>query len=561
MKYLAPLLFLLFYGSTGVYAQTERIEEVQLELNKNGILNANYPFDIQFLMKGAAPKNAGSITFSYQVQPKSKTESGYASWLSLPVRNPEAKEFYGPDTWTNSGDNNFVIYCKGIHPNLKYNFKFDIIYNLASDSVKRGLLRKKLGTLIREFYTKEITNEFITPESVQELNTKIDLILNKELSDHSSGRKLRLKSDTTQDYHADVRTNLSKAYNIISGRVGKLISVKNSIYSSSHILGPLLQRNRLPLIAEVNLALSPKTVLLPVSKELLDTRFCPGLQEFKQYTLRDGLKVLKTLAQTPSYLDSILKGKYKIANQEIIPAPAIHPESIYFLKILFDNLNEGYLIIEEGDKKDHILFQSIVKPFLIELHPLESTILSYIDAQKKAETAIADFPDITLELVSFQSLNFTALTIADVSTNKTPYISANGGIGYSSAFQKAITYYGANFYLAPVNKRARISDFKGWNYLRKVLFINVSIANYFGDRHQMTTSILGEGSSSDLFLGLGVRLNRVLEINMGGIPYKTAFNPITNEKNLKFDFVVGAAIDVNLISAFSSVGKTLKIIQ
>jgi len=62
------------------YAQTEKIEEIPINLNSNDILNTGYPFDINFIIKSDVPDRTASIAFFYRVQPnKNKTNYGYKS--------------------------------------------------------------------------------------------------------------------------------------------------------------------------------------------------------------------------------------------------------------------------------------------------------------------------------------------------------------------------------------------------------------------------------------------------------------------------------------------------
>ncbi|NQX38825.1 hypothetical protein SAMN05421820_101864 [Pedobacter steynii] len=82
MKKLLLLLGLVVCIQVHSYAQTEKIEEIPINLSSNSILNTGYPFDINFLIKVDITDNTASIAFFYPVQPnKNKTNYGYKSWL------------------------------------------------------------------------------------------------------------------------------------------------------------------------------------------------------------------------------------------------------------------------------------------------------------------------------------------------------------------------------------------------------------------------------------------------------------------------------------------------
>jgi hypothetical protein len=560
MKYFTGIFLIAVFFQLNATAQTTKIDEIDIKLNKASVLTASYPFDIPFVIKGEAPTNTVSINFRYRIKPDDTQENnGYKSWMHLP--EPDG-DYFLSDVWVNQGDKNFALYCKGMHPNVMYDFKFEIIKNLVLDTNQRKAIKRQLATAIQHFYAKQLAGPgTIIASDVAILNTDLHKILKKELIDESKEEKLMLKGNPPTVYIPDVATNLIGPYNLIADKFNTQMSAQNLILGNLALLNPELNTISKALIAEINTALSNKTVLQARSKELLEIKFNPSLEDFKNYTLRDGLKVLKALANKPTLLNDLTAGKVKISNSDFVDfnSTTPHLESIYFLNNLLWVLHEGVLVELAAKGKPRVMFKSLISTFMVYFKGYDANMRNWSKTVNEAAAALNSFPDLTLDLVSMQSLHYMPVIIPDVVTNKTPYLSANGGIGYSTSFQSALSYYGANFYFSPVNKRAKLSDFRGINYWKKVLFVNVSIANYFGSRPKTTSSILGEDSPSNLYIGLGARLNRIVELNAGFIPFKSALNPVTNNKDLRADFVVGAAIDVNLISAFGAVAQKLKI--
>jgi hypothetical protein len=406
------------------------------------------------------------------------------------------------------------------------------------------------------FYNKFLEGGSIANNDVNNLNAELNKILGKQLSDDLVNKKLKKKEDSEKDYELNVRTNLKPQFDKITGATKDQYNATQKANSYTEVVLDNLKTG--VLLIEANDVLSAKVKLNDISKELLDVKFSPSLEGFKNYTVRDGLRVLRIICLTPDQFNRITKGKARIFNSEIVDSDKIDPESIYFLKSLIKQLSEGALVDISAKQAPRVLFSSL-RSMIQPMDSLTESIEKLVIAKNKAVELISGFPDFTLNVVTLESRNYTAVTVPDVTTEKTPYISANGGIGYSTAFTSAVNYYGANFYLAPVNKKAPLRTFKGWNLIKKIVCVNVAVSNYFGTRHQNTSSILG-GNGTDLLLGLGFRVNRIIEFNTSWLPYKSGTNPIISNKELKCDFIIGAAIDVNLLVAFSSVAKGLKLI-
>jgi hypothetical protein len=274
------------------------------------------------------------------------------------------------------------------------------------------------------------------------------------------------------------------------------------------------------------------------------------------------LSILRKVLVPIGNLSVFLKGERKIQNADLVIVPGPDYQSLYVFDALLKHLASGVLkdTINNRETGRFSNLQDLdnsgnLRRFISAYSRLEEN-------RKKLEGLIASFPDFTAEIVLADALSLETVSIPDVVTEKTPYISAEGGISYSTSFRSALSYTGANFYLSPINKKAPLNTFKGWNLFKKMFCFNVAIGNFFGARPANSFSILGDDSKSDLLVGMGLRLGRVIKVNAHWLPYKTTnSNTLAIKKDLRTDFIVSIGADVNLLKALGNVGKVLKLVE
>jgi len=100
-----------------------------------------------------------------------------------------------------------------------------------------------------------------------------------------------------------------------------------------------------------------------------------------------------------------------------------------------------------------------------------------------------NFPDLTAQIVTSSANIYNTITIPDVTTEKTPYVSVEGGFGYAPYFNQAFNCVSANIYFSPVNKKTWYKTYKNIPYtFIKSFCINIGYMTYFGDRPVNTQS-------------------------------------------------------------------------
>ncbi len=549
------LFCVIFIQNSFVRAQTETLETVTVNLSQEKFIQSVFPFDIPFYITGKIPDSCIQINFSYEITEKSRKNK---KWTSFP-----------PDSFKNkweklsSSDQNFLIYCPGIHPNTTYQFKFEIISKITPSKIEP--LKTDLSIIILDYFTKNAQTTNYT-----EINNKLTDKLIEKLKT-SSNSSLKDASDINKNYNADIN-KADWAEVFIAG--WKIIETAKT--DSSTLYGKESRSN--VAIQAFSLAVKDFTrdikliedkKITEESTKILTVPVTSILSDFKGYDLAKGIEIIKELTKTPDLLQKIIDGKAKISNGIIVEVDNIHPQSIHFITLLLNRLSSGIIIQKkDGNNPEADLFKYIRTPqdtdnTLLKLFQKVSEAVDKLEIDRRErERFIKTFPDFTKKMVISTSRNFDAITIPDVTTEKTPYISAEAGIGWAQPFEQSFYYYGANFYPVPVNKKARYwRDMSFGNALLKSISLNVGIVNFFGDRPTNTRSFLGKDSKTDIMFGLGIRVGRILKINLSTSPYKTNNdNPLSEKYTTSGAFLLSAGLDINLLKAFTDVAKALKLI-
>ncbi len=559
-----PVFMLICFSAI---AQLDKYTTVEISLSQPNLNSVDFPFDIGFFMTGEVAEDCFKMDFEYKLKDDEKKRD--KSWITFPPVNVKAvppainRPFFKCDPWvrSNAKENKFLLFCPGLHPNLHYEFKFTLYKSVGGDDASKTDLKDKIAAKQKEFFSVNANSAIDTTMLKNHLNELTDLV-KTNLGVNGSSKLLKEKSNPKEDFVVKLKS-LGGVTDAIQDYAGQIASAETKLKKEDKFIEEFKKEftaQRTSTLQQIDNILKDEISLNKYSKEILDLKFNPGLADFKDYSLLDGLKTLRALCLVPNNAERIIEGKMKIENNGVVDVLQPHFESIYFLESLLSTLADGYVQkVESGANKP--LFANLVK--------LKKRVTEVAKEYRHIETAqIAlatiskDLPELTAGVIILQSVTADVIPFPDVVTENTPYISADGGLGYAADFQAGFNYFGANFYLSPINKKAPLSNFRGWNLIKKMLCINMGIANFFGDRPSTTQSILGKTSQSDFMVGLGLRLGRVLKINFGAIPYKTNNEkPLTDEYKVKFAFYGNAGIDVNILKAFNQVAKVLKLVD
>ncbi|MBC7874238.1 MAG: hypothetical protein H7Y01_09595 [Ferruginibacter sp.] len=548
-------LLALVFLSAAVFSQRSKIETIVIGLDQKGHAETEWPFDLSFYISGAVGEDVMAVVYNYRIQNEMTRKK---KWVSFP--DPGLTDSTGylkkPRGWKPGvGDNSkFVMLCDGLHPNVKYDFQFVLTRKVKLDDKLVEEMRKKLADHLKGFFKSKLETE-ITSENLKSENTALRGII----MSYFPGKDLRMKADTTKKFDFNI-FDLSPAVRIAQAQSPNFINATTTYQKETKKVIAVFTGITSQLFADIDLIQKDRIKLNGYSKEVLKVPFNPGLDEFKAYTLLDGIKLLRQISLRPSIMEDILTGKLKIINNSFTESGGeYHTESILFLSSVLSELSSGVIrdTVEGVEVPRFSYFKSMQESF----EKMSSNIRKIADARSELSQVQSLLPDILSKIVQLEGVETEVLPVVDVVSDKTPYISAEAGIAYVQTFQSVAHYRGANIYFAPIEKRAPLKNFKGINRVWKSLSFQIGVANFFGDRAVNTYSLLGKSAkTADLNLALGWRLNRIIKINAGIIPYKTNnFNSINDKTKTRAAGYVSIGIDVNLLKAFGDVATLLSL--
>jgi len=562
LVYPVLLCHLLILAPVFCKSQTKTVEVITLSLDAASISAGGFPFDVPFLMKFPRPENAAVVQFKYRISERSMRGK---KWVTFPSGSDiERSQNDNEDGWTRPSDsrewnkkkgNDVTLLCRGLHPNMRYDFSFDIFREFKLDEKTKLSLKEAMAAKINTFFIDALSNGYTDADKQslasileQELNTAIGNacaggVTLREICYPYNSFAIRLNSST------DIGKAFDRAF-------GNFSNIQNTLFSRTEDISSICSTFQNDALAINTAIANVPDQLNAESKALLSQPVSPDIDLYKSLKYDQAFRLLARLTADPAAVKSFLNGTSVWQNGTMMPGTD-SGSNVLLLYGLLQKLGNGKILLTNNTNPFALLAGEDYTRPINALLPTVSDIKKW-EAQRVA--LINSFPDLTLQILGKETVMFETITIADISTEKTPYISAEAGIGYTPAFRSAYSYYGANFYFLPVNKQARLSSFKGWNRVGKMLCFNIGIANFFGVRPANTYSLLGTSAGTDLTVGLGVRLTNIVKLNVGCLAYRTNNNnPLSDKKRIDASFYTSIGVDVNLLKAFSSVATALRL--
>ena len=499
------LLFIITVDSDAQITRTwaNSTDTVDVMLNRNGLENAFYPFDIAFNFVGPIPPGCSRITASYDIA---------ADYQKKHLNKNINFKKNTLTEWKLQGHSNgrFTIPCPGMDPNVKYTFTFTIYSKPVTDDKAKEALRVKFAARLTLF-GKEFATKTYTDADLNKLNDDLNSILTNEFT--GACNEFQLVDCKGNAFTLNVRTagKIFEQFKLFNKNAQDYVDFSRNLHEGGAIrdLIAFFTAHKTQIGKELDFLLSGK--INPSSKDALDISWDASFKDYPGYKLKDGIAVLKKMVAHDELLTNIVTGSARINGTEIVSSDTFHLGSVQLLYSLVNFIGQ------------HQWMDSAVAPdpvaHIIQLEryiqPVKTNASAMMIADWNTRYLTSIFPDLAVDFFIAESLKSQVITSPDVSTDKTPYISADGGIGYASAAQAGFSYFGANFYFSPVNKKAPISSYNFWYALKKMVCVNIGVANFFSPRAKNSYSILGETASQDLLLGLGIRLGRIPKLNFG----------------------------------------------
>lgn len=566
------LIFFLFCALG--FAQDKRII-VNLDIDTGDFKSedrAKIPFDQSFYIHGITKnKNLKKVIARYKVD-NYNCKKHY--FINPAPANPndyviiEVKEIKNGE---------FTILVPKLHPNENYKFAFDFQEKLELSEAKNDQLRLNILTAID--YTFGFDRSKITHGDITILRNKISTDIRK----FTGNKILYDRSNNRINNSNDLSVLLTKDPEL-SSSFDKIVDINTAMYSENEKLIYMDFVNNSPeIIHKILLEFKNKkgiittaieTVLTePDFKDLIKQPVNSSIKEYSNVSLKTVLEFIRNdynrstlnLTKNPSrfpgslitdlrsingYFFSILTGNAKLKGIIVEPVTKYDKPSIELILSAFIQLKNlkktndtSYVLLPNNslDGLNNYLLQWVQKVSSIQQDQLR------IDEEKENNTRILK------DVYSRFSVKADADTSVDIETSESPYLGLDFGVLTAPEISSTFTFEGLNFHLRPVNRKAKFSDLKGLDLWLKRISFSFGVAQRIGSYNDNYKNLVGVGSP---FVGVGIRLNRMIRINGGVLFYKTEnSNPIITNTDVNATYFLSASIDIKLKDALNIIGN------
>jgi hypothetical protein len=149
-------------------------------------------------------------------------------------------------------------------------------------------------------------------------------------------------------------------------------------------------------------------------------------------------------------------------------------------------------------------------------------------------------------------------TTGSFQTQSRNYISADAGIACAPQLGSCSSYLGTNIYFRPVNKAAPLNQFGGFFQTldrRVSLTVGLTVQG-IGDNGKTREDLFGNQS---LVLGLGARLTNSVRLTAGSLVFKKLSpNPLSTDKKLTTTYFLSISFDIDVAPTLTGIGGLFK---
>ena len=284
----------------------------------------------------------------------------------------------------------------------------------------------------------------------------------------------------------------------------------------------------------------------------------PTRAGFTTVTVEQGARLLTELIRRRIDLKALIECRGAVEGTAVVPVDSCNPESFRFLADVLDRLatdlwqvnttpNAGSPSIRAGGvlrTSPHDTIYRDVSLLVSELRNLADDVDFLGSARQRIDALAATFPDLTAELVMETPIEIRGEAIA-TSAGKHPYIGVDLGIAHSGELDATYPYVGTNFYFAPVNKDAPLSQFDRRDQLRKRFSLLLGLTTETPDG-ELNEDLFSAGS---LLAGAGFRITSSFRVNAGALVFKRQNpNPLVSDAEEEVTWFVAASFDIDLAS-------------
>lgn len=546
MKYKVILLWLL--SCYLAFGQTIKTETVSFNLSSRDFETA-LPFDVPFKIKGTADKKVRKIYFSYRIKGRKIKD-----WYYFPDADSlkNISDFTKPEIWTriSDSDDKYSLPVGPIHPNVVYEFKFDLLLSVELNEADNTTLKADLLSLMNATFSQEGIDE----PKLRTLSSNIE-----------SRIKIAASSDGLYDINRNVQTidPLTPPIDRISRKIlelsPKIPDAKGRITAYANIIKQNLYKDCSNVSNKfiMDKILSKEIKLAPSINALLEKPLDPTIKDYETFRLMDFFQFYSEGLLNKKNIESLLDGTGKIAATGITPLSEYSIESLKLLQSFYKLISSSYFT-----NTDNIpVFQTCKADFIKMAEQIDKILneLQIISNLKKELTELKTlFPNVLKDKLILQSYNVFEESAIDVTAEKNSYIGLDFGVVYAPFLNNLFTYEGVNVYLKPVNKKARLSTLQGCDKLGKIFSFYFGMTQKAAGPKDPQYKDLFDNNGGNLLTGFGFRFNRIARFNFGGLIYQYKNpNPVKNRYDLKVSPTISLSLDFDVAKAVGNVGKRL----
>lgn len=542
-KYILTIILLI---TTLICKAQEKVVEYNIDTGK---FTGNIPFDERFKIKFTSASDIIDFTVGYKIKYYDKDKPAKTDKYYFQKLYPVDDEGYISETRTVNAKEFSIGNLGPLHANTPYDFKFSVLKKIVLDKEKEKSLKEDIQKYLNYIY---LENDSIpTPEVVIEA---LKVIVKKHIKGdiYKEDRKIVTELDLLKTLQPQINELINFKSNKNSTIVlhnAKLEILK--LFITQSIIGMR------PKIANINsITTNIAAVDKPVNISIEELKTA-GLSQFIDF-LKDDFNVnLKNIL-------SVVSGEkfLKLVNNKLTTVKTSKKydniKSLQFIAVGFEKLEELKNKAKPAKPYFSNTENSELKNFsslIVEKQTDESNTDGFIALSEKIlsynETTFKEVTNIFAGMYVEQVLAKADInTVTDVQTKASPYINMDIGGLFATDINDAFILETINFHFSPVNRDALFSDIKGfWDNVGKRTSFQIGLAQRIGPTDARYENYLA-GSLGTPYLGIGVRLSRILRVSGGVIFYQQAnVNPLIDDKTTKGSFAFTITINSALSKA------------
>jgi hypothetical protein len=583
-NYKLLIMLLLTFLNVNIFCQKINDPPVVLTLDveNNKFSSADLlsvPFDEEFVIVGTKKDFIGKIKVKYKIvgycknliSTSKKCKKAYRKGKHYYIFSKAQNESGYVHIESHETDNgSFRVDMPMLHPNENYEIVFDFINKFKlSDNDDTVSLKLKISNAIETTFNYGIAHD--NQKSITELKSIIEENINstiegKDLYDKDGVTRVNFDNlFKTGAKLEDVRQKISTNYYNIYNTIKKIneqdqadpINPKiiDELYLNRKILfnkfNDILTKNHFKNFRENPIdLLIDKTFTIDSILKIIVKDFDRD-NNWSSFNLKLNPKKAIDSISTNSYVLGIITGKVKFENSALKVSEKYDLNSIKLITTAFS------LVKNRKYKNGKKLFPH--KNFLNESIEKLNDLIDEVKEIKKYENNIvlakSEFPDVFKNTYSKWSIASSLPTRVDIQSKATPYLGLDFGYLLAPEISSSFIFESINFHLVPVNRKAKMSQYKGWDKILKTTSIMVGFAQRVGNYDDNFETITEIGSP---FVGAGFKLTRMLRVNGGFIFYRVKNqNPLISEKLNKNTYFIAASFDIKLKHVASFLTKLL----